>query len=67
MARKKGSKNVPAYLQNKITDLLRSAMKRKEVANFYDMLVNTVKSIIRRRNKETTNKSLKKGKAGNYH
>ena len=40
--------------------VLRSGMTRKEVANFYDIPVNTVKSIIRRRNKEATNKSLMK-------
>ena len=57
MARKKGSKNVSADLKNRIIDLLRSGMTRKQVAGFYDIPLNTVKSIIRRRNKEATNKN----------
>ena len=58
MARKKGSKNVPTELKNKIIDLLRSGMTRKQVPNFYNVPLNTVKSIIRRRNKETGTQKL---------
>ena len=58
---------MPADLQNKTIDLLRSGMTRKEIAKFYDIPVNTVRIVIKRRNAETTNKGLIRKQGINYH
>ena len=62
MGRAKGSKNVSELLKSKIKDLIKSGMTPSEVAKFYNVSRNTVKSIIRRSRQVTTVSIRKPGR-----
>lgn len=62
MDRKHGSKNLAEMLKSKIIDLIRTGMMQSYVSNFYNVVLNTIRSSIKLNNASGNNLIIKQGR-----